>query len=70
MMATQEFVGIQDEDGRLVWVSECCSQVDGAFDGPCLWPDLRAATRDNEDAGGLAAGYKYVKVTVIVEDLK
>lgn len=70
MMATQEYVGIQDEDGRLVWVSECCSQVDGTFDGPCLWPNLESAESDNEDAGGLADGCKYVKVTVTVEDMK
>ena len=75
-MATQEYVGIVDAKGDLIWNSSHNAELKGLWpDGPCLWPDRNTAQADGlfreylEIARpGTLDNCKYVKVTITVED--
>lgn len=66
MPETIEKVGLLGPDGELLYVSDANSMVGSEFDGPCLWNSLEEAQRDNEEVGGVAEGWHFVKVTLVV----
>lgn len=68
-MRTVECVGLLDESGDLMRVSECNLQIEGSdFDGPVLWGDMETAVSTCNDTGGVPDGHRLVAVTVIVDD--
>lgn len=69
MTKTIEYVGLMNEADKLVWASECNSQIEGSeFDGPVLWTDLESATEVLDDNGGIPDGQRLVKVTVTIDE--
>jgi hypothetical protein len=60
-------IGMKDEKGNLLMMSDVNSQVEGGdFDGPALFHTLRAAIDANNECGGLAEGCKYVEVRLTI----
>lgn len=67
----QHKIGILNENGELVSISDCYSQKGGgSFDGPCLWTDIYTAKQANYDVGGLEEGSRFVKVMLTIEDFE
>lgn len=70
---TKEYIGVQLEDGGLLEVQTCCSQIEGGpFNGFCLWHNLEHAQSDNEDYSILSdlPGAKFVKVKFVIEPVE
>ncbi len=70
---TKEYIGVQLEDGGLLEVQTCCSQIEGGpFNGFCLWYNLEHAQADDESFNILSVfpGSKFVKVKLAVEPVE
>ena len=67
-MTKVEMIGMVDADGHLVYVDECDSLCNGEYNGPVLWPSVALAQSAND--GPLSEGYRYCRVTLLVETIE
>lgn len=67
---TYELIGLVNEEGTLVYASECNSQIEGSdYDGPVLWENEAQAEEILEDTGGIPDGHRLVKVSLFISEL-